>query len=186
LLISTALWAEAYWIQVLSIDANATVEKAFIERLEASKYPYDTVVKGSKKRICIGSYESYLSALKALNGVRCKVASDAFIVKDGASAAPVKVEKVPEVLAVIQEGKKREALTTTETAKSDEAVAVAGDEKAETPKVEVAVEEEAAVQPCVCICDKHALRKAEIIDALSYYKNSPHHRFGKTEKDWFE
>ena len=179
LVMSTALWAETYRIQVLSTDANATVDKAFKVRLDASKYPYETVVKAGKKRICVGSYDSYLSALKALRDVRCKIATDAFIVKDAESAPAVKVEKVPEALAVIQEGKKiPDAVKTAETAKAEMPKADA--------KVETVEKEEAAAQPCICICDKHALRKAEITNALSYYKNSPHYRFGKNEKDWFE
>jgi hypothetical protein len=173
LLICAPAWAESYWIQVLSVDANTTVDKQFLQRLEAAQYPYETVTEKGKLKVCIGGFDSEVAALKTLSDVRCKIASDAFIVKGHASALAVKVESVPAALAVIQEGKKEpEVAKTADQAKTEVSAA--------------AVSEQPAAQPCVCICDKHALRKAEITNALSYYKNSSHYRFGKNEKSWFE
>ena len=32
-------------------------------------------------------------------------------------------------------------------------------------------------KPCICICDKQALRKAQMQSAMDFYRNSPDYRF---------
>ncbi len=177
-----AVWADTYRIQVLDVKADANVDEAFVERLEASGFSYKTFVQNGRTKIRLGTFDSHVAALMQLHSVRCKVASDAFIVKDEVGVEAMTVESVPAELAVIQKGKAvEEAPKVVAVTQEMQPVTV---EK--TVQTEKAVEDPVAEQaPCVCICDKHALRKAEIATALSFYKNSPHYTF-KPEAGWSE
>ena len=178
LLFATAVWGGEYWIQVLSIDAKSEMGGAFKKRLESVGHPYETVEESGLKKVRIGSFPNYAAARKFLRSARCKVATDAFIVEE--RPIPM-VEQVPDALVVVQQGnktmKKAEAVPVSETPPQKEETVTVAENRAEDEAPVVAA-------PCTCICDKHALRKAEIATALSFYRSSPHYRFDASESGW--
>ena len=192
LLLTTGAWASEYWIQVLSIGVKRTMEADFLKRLEASGHAYETVLEEGQLKVRIGDLASYEAAAKLLPEVRRKVTPDAFIVK--AEVQDPAVETVPRGLAMIPNPRATKqthaaavetppaAPSLTEKPSAPEAAEVVAET---TPKMPDETATAAAVAPCVCLYDKHALRKAEIAAALSYYKNSPYHRFGTMDQGWF-
>lgn len=186
-ILSGMLFAQEYWIQVLSVEGP--VPDAYIQMLEKNEQAYKLVKSGDENKVWIGGYKEYEDAQRSMNFVRCQIASDAFIVKEEA-AAPIKVEQVPDNLALITHPSK----PVPGTDKSDETIADQVTDKramqdeivaADLPKTVEAVADNKGVegnttavkQPCVCICDKRALHKAELDSALAFYKNSPDYRF---------
>ena len=140
--LAISAWAQEYWIQVLNCEGD--MPKSFEQKLKQNELSY----KRDGNKVLVGAYESYQSAQNAMHMVRCRVASDAFIVPHEA------VEK-ESVLKPMSE----------ETVMADQNV---------TQEAETVAQ---AIEPCVCICDKHALRKSQIEQALDFYKNSSYHRF---------
>jgi hypothetical protein len=184
LLAATAAWGSEYWIQVLAMQKGEQVDTAFQKRLEASGYAHKIVEEQGMRKVRLGAFGSYKEALEALMGIRCGVALDAFIV---GAETPEKVpaartEEVPEALAVVKPAADASKADKSEAAPSKVKVekTQAETEVAETPEAEAAAPE----KPCVCICDKHALRKAEIGAAISFYKESPYHRFEAGPSGW--
>lgn len=176
--LSTGAWAAEYWIQVLSMKEGTAIDAAFMKRLKASGHAYETVVADGVQKVRIGNLPSYEAARRLLPQVRCKVATDAFIVE--AEVQDPAIETVPKSLALITQTKPSPSKSEAAVKEKDAEAATVQQKESET------VSKENEAQPCVCICDKHALRKAEIDTALSYYKNSSHHRFGTMEQGWFD
>lgn len=179
LLLTTALWGGEYWIQVLSIDAAGEIEGAFTKRIDKLGYTHETIVESGRKKVRIGTFSDYQKARGSLGAIRCQVATDAFIVEEASIPA---VETVPRELAVIRPATMPEK--KNEVASSEPK---SGPMQAEPKAVTVPEQAESGcpkAAPCTCICDRHALRKAEISAALSYYKNSPNYRFDPSEEGW--
>lgn len=176
LLLATSAWGGEFWIQVLSMRQGSSLDAAFLKRIEASGYTHKIVEEGGMRKVRLGAFASYREALEALMGIRCRVALDAFIV--GAEPSG----KVPAV-----ETEAVAAVTPKAGASEAEKGGAALSEKAEeqAAAVETGEREEAAPEkPCICICDKQALRRAEIGAAISYYKTSPYHRFEADPSAW--
>ena len=161
LLASTvSVCAEGYWIQVLNVKED--VLPLFIKKVQHNAQGYKVLDTSSGQKVLVGSYESRADAEQALNLIRCRIASDAFIVKED-SALPF-VEQVPEKLAVIA-GNKPGAQSNKPVKK----------ETVVSKKTEDA--EPAENEPCICIYDKRALRKSEIANAMAFYRNSSDYTF---------
>jgi hypothetical protein len=168
LLAAASLWGGEYWVQVLSLHHNPAMDADFEKRLDATGFDYrsDRGPDGALK-VRIGPFDSYMKAKEALHPIRCGLALDAFVVSPGAApAVPMKMEVVPDALATVQPG----------TAAPEVSPATAISEAAPFETV-AAVPAAPAAAPCTCICDKHALRKAEISAAIDYYRNAPGYRF---------
>jgi hypothetical protein len=187
LLAATAAWGGEYWIQVLAMHKGEQVDAAFLKRIEASGYAHTIVEEKGMRKVRLGAFGSYKEALEALMGVRCGVALDAFIVGGEApgKAPAAATEKVPEALAAVKPAADASKAEKSEAAPSEKAevhaeAPAAEPESVKTPEAVAAAPE----KPCVCICDKHALRKAEIGAAISFYKESPYHRFLSEPSGW--
>ena len=167
LCIGTLLAAEESWIQVLSLKKEASVAPALLQRIEQNGFSYEVVQEGDAKKVRLGSFVNDAEAKSVLPLVRCKIASDAFVVR-GVSVPAVEV--VPEAVAVVANGPKKEGQLLPV-------------EKASEPVKTEVKEEEKASEPCVCICDKKAYRKAEISAVMEFYRNSPDYRFSAPETD---
>jgi len=204
----SGLRAEEYWVQVFSGPGGSRPDASLLQRVQGWHYAYAVHEAAGKVQLRIGAYPSRDAAEEALSGIRCKIASDAFIVSDASAdpvperAAAIAVETVPDALAVI-----RPERTAAVAPRSDAPAPVSG---LPTPasssvlpetvpqNVRLSASDAAAPElmggaaasffdalpsaaPCVCICDKHARRKAEIAAAISFYKNSPDYRFVSEE-----
>lgn len=207
LTVSLPLFAEGYWIQVL--NNQTAVPDAFLEKVTRYDQPYKIIDSGEGQKVWIGAFESYEAAQSAMGLIRCRIASDAFIIADDTNAQP-QVEEVPDHLVRIA-GKmpverpvqaaadtKLSAVSDTpvslsegttslpeaSAAKQDSAITVAMDQNStQTPEVKNAAGCGADTKrmPCICICDKKALRKVELDDALKFYKTSSDYRFEAAE-----
>ncbi len=163
--LSVSVFAQEYWIQVLNVKES--VPLSFIQKVQRSGQEYKVLDTSSGHKVWLGSYENHLKAEKVLNLIRCSIASDAFIVQE--EAAQPLVEQVPEKLAVIA-GVKPVASSSKPIKRQPDV----------TKKVEKVEAEKS--EPCICICDKQALRKSEIGNAMAFYRNSPDYQFtGKDE-----
>ncbi|MEA3373163.1 MAG: SPOR domain-containing protein [Campylobacterota bacterium] len=182
--LSVSMFAQEYWIQVLNVKERAP--ESFMQKVVRSGQNYKVLETSSDHKIWIGSYASRADAEKALNLVRCRIASDAFIVQEAAKAPTV--EQVPEELAV-SAGRKPAVSGSKDADTASKKAVIAAKKPAVTGRESVQEEsrrtekvETAKTEQCICICDKKALRKAEIGNAMSFYKNSPDYHFtGKDE-----
>lgn len=161
------LVAEESWIQVLSLKKEAAVAPALLQRIEQNGFSYDVVEEGDAKKVRLGSFADDAEAKRVLPLVRCKIASDAFVVRGVPLPA---VEVVPDAMAVVPNGTEKErTVLPVET-------------KGEAVKAEPA-EEKKTTAPCVCICDKKAYRKAEIGAIMEFYRSSSDYRFSVSEAE---
>lgn len=159
ILTGSVLFSGEEWIQVVYAKNAKAVSADFLERVKKSGYPYRLIDKNGTLKIWIGSFDSYHEAQAALPLIRCRIASDAFIVQNHKG---VSVEAVPKSLQTVASKKKPESV------------------KAEAEKVQVEdkePKEPEIAQPCTCICDKQALRKAQMQSAMDFYRNSSDYRF---------
>jgi hypothetical protein len=204
--LTLSLHAKETWIQVLSVKKD--VPAAYLKDLERKKLEHRVVDEAGMKKVQVGSYKSLSDARKAMHFIRCQVASDAFIVTEPqkrvkaqepaseaaapASPATPRVEQVPKNLAAVDGNSK--VLSASKCGKcgskpaAKKPVPKAPDKPAETaapaatPPV-AAAKPQPTRQPCQCICDKRALKKADLADAVQYYKNSSDYHFTyQTEK----
>ncbi len=215
LLLSTAVtvWA-GYSVQVLTMGKTGTMEPEFLKKLEAKGLTPEIVKEGEVQKVRVGSYDSYGAALEALMEIRCKIARDAFIVKEGAAPAKGTATTVAEKAAT-EAPKKSASAASAEPVAAPKRVAGASAEPAAVAAtvpqkgVAAAVEQEATVPqqvavaeagetppaaeaesqppaqpPCTCICDRRALHKAQIGAAIAWYKASPYHRFDNEAAGW--
>ncbi len=176
-ILSASAWGSECWIQVYSGKTAIDPGSALFKRLKASGHSFESVSEGGLQKVRLGAYENCDAARKVLGSVRCTVASDAFIVSSAATMP--RVESVPENLAVVSGG-------SSAVVADAKPVAPAASEPEKATPPETSSAKPAAAAPCTCICDRHALRKAEIDDAISYYRNSPHYRFETLEQGWSE
>lgn len=142
-----------YWIQVLCINKESSVDAAFLERLGSTGHRFEVVNEGQFKKVLVGSYESEIAALKQLPELRCRYRSDAFV----RSYTP-------------QEGKVKKP----DTAEPVETVEVADIAETMVPMDAAGQKTE---EECICLCTKQGRRKFELSKIMEFYKNSSDYRF---------
>lgn len=165
LVLVSPLFAEGYWVQVLSLERLPKMDAGFEAKLKALGYDYRVNRVDGMRKVQVGAFGTYQEAKEVLWPLRCKLATDAFIVKEGAqqrqkAPMPMQVEVVPHQLATVQQGHVQPELPKALPVVQEQAPVVAS-----------------AKTPCQCVCDPKALRKAELVNALEYYKHSKHYKF---------
>jgi len=147
------------WIQVIYVKNTKSLSAEFLKRVKESGYPYRLIDQNGTLKIWIGSFDSYQEAQTALPLIRCRIAPDAFIVHKHKGS---EVEAVPKSLQIVASQKKPELVKN-----KTEQVRIKDPKPRKTQ----------TVQPCTCICDKQALRKAKMQSAIDFYRNSSDYRF---------
>lgn len=168
-------------IQVISAVKEKSITHEFDKRLVKSGLAVHKVVEGGRYIVTLGSYKDEKSAQAALKKARTVVCAGAFI-------RPVKRDQVAvasnkSVKPV--EDKKGIAVASCEAAKptvKEVVVAVAPKNEhvvvVEVKPVVVEVKNTSAVAvPVISPAEKREAYRNEISEAISYYKNSPYHRF---------
>jgi hypothetical protein len=175
---------------------NAVKEKSitpdFDKKLEKSGLAIHKVVEGGRYIVTLGSYKDEKSAQKALKKARAMVCAGAFIrpvKRDQAAVAShdvknVKPVEVKKESAVVSAKVTKEATavvaheTTNPAVKEVVATAVPKSEHVVVVEVKpVVVEVKNTSVPAVSSVGKKEAYRNEISEAISYYKNSPYHRF---------
>lgn len=77
--LTAALFAEEFWVQVIAAKAEASLTPAFMQKLDHSGIEYKRSDTKEWHKIRMGSYPSRGDAIAALEPIRCKIASDAFV-----------------------------------------------------------------------------------------------------------
>lgn len=176
-------------VQVINAVKEKSITPDFDKKLEKSGLAIHKVVEGGRYIVTLGSYKDEKSAQKALKKARAMVCAGAFIrpvKRDQAAVASHDVKNVKPV-----EVKKESAVVSAKVTK--EATAVVAHEAAvkevvatAVPKSEhvvvvevkpVVVEVKNTSVPAVSSVGKKEAYRNEISEAISYYKNSPYHRF---------
>ncbi len=141
-----------YWIQVLCINKEKSVDAAFLKRLDTAGMRYEVVEEGQFKKVLVGSYESEVEALKQMPQMRCRYRNDAFV------RTYTPQEKAKE----------------SETVKSVETVEVADIAETMVPMDSAGNKTE---EECICLCSKQGRRKFELSKIMEFYRNSADYRF---------
>jgi hypothetical protein len=188
-------------IQVINAVKEKSITSDFEKKLEKSGLAIHKVVEGGRYIVTLGSYKDEKSAQSALKKARTLVCAGAFVrpvqrdqvvvashdaVKNG---KPEEVKKGTAVVTV-KETKAVAAVAAHETAKPavaqlvvKEVIAAVGPKTEHVVVVEVkpvVVEVKntpVAVTPVVSASEKKEAYRNEIAEAISFYKNSPYHRF---------
>ncbi|MDD5212488.1 MAG: SPOR domain-containing protein [Sulfuricurvum sp.] len=172
-------------IQVINAVKEKSITHDFEKKLEKSGLAVHKVVEGGRYIVTLGSYKDEKSAQAALKKARTVVCAGAFI-------RPVKRDQV--AMTSHESTKSCKVIATThEMAKVETPVASHNESKeamaAVVPKTEhvVVVEVKPVIvevkntpvtaAPVVSPAEKKEAYRNEISEAISYYKNSPYHRF---------
>ncbi len=168
-------------IQVINAVKEKSITHEFDKRLVKSGLAIHKVVEGGRYIVTLGTYKDEKSAQAALKKARKIVAAGAF----------VRYVNRDKMAATSHETAKNTAVSSHETVKAQpssvqkvegiEAVVCVTpvNEHVATVEVKPAVTEvKAPVKTAeMAAFEKKELYKNEIAEAISYYKNSPYHRF---------
>lgn len=168
-------------IQVINAVKEKSITPDFEKKLQKSGLAIHKVVEGGRYIVTLGSYKDEKSAQAALKKTRALVNAGAFVrlvQRSQAVAAAHKMDDVKKgtaVAAAAHETAKPvlvESSVTKPTAHETIAATVPKGEHAVVVEVKPVV-----VATVVSAAEKKEAYRNEIAEAISYYKNSPYHRF---------
>lgn len=169
-----------YWVQVASVKSADALTSEFMKKVDGFGLEKKIVVGKKWCRVYLGHFDREIDALEVLPTIRCKVASDAYIVSRIDDVPLVPAMKAPENMVV-----DAMQMPAQEPVVSKETVAVK-----EEITLQTAVKQSNGFgvedgKKCRCICDPKAFKKAKMKEALAFYKNSHDYKFSYKEKKLF-
>jgi hypothetical protein len=169
-------------IQVINAVKEKSITPEFDKKLAKSGLSIHKVVEGGRYIVTLGTFKdekSAQSALKKVRGIVCKEAFVRFVKRDqvamGSHDTAKNIKSDKEVNAVVAHeasGHAVKEVAAVTVPKTEHVVAV--DVK---PVVIEVKNTPVAVTPVCPSVDKKEVHQNEISEAISYYKNSPYHRF---------
>lgn len=176
------LSASEFWIQVASVKSADSLTSEFMKKVDASGLEKKVVVDAKWCHVYLGSFKRELDALEVLPAIRCRVASDAYIVS---ALVEVTEEVVPVQMAPTNMDVTETVLAKNEGVISSEAIAV----DTIVPNKEPVVKNDGfgieKGKQCRCICDAKARKEAKMKEALAFYKKSDVYHFSYSSKKHF-
>lgn len=168
------LWASGdVTVQVINAVKEKSITPDFDKKLEKSGLAIHKVVEGGRYIVTLGSYKDEKSAQKALKKARAIVCAGAFIrpvKRDQAAVASCGAKNVkPAVVANEAVKPAGKEVVATVVPKNEHVVVV------EVKPVVVEVKNTSA--SVSSSAEKKEAYRNEIGEAISFYKNSPYHRF---------
>lgn len=166
-------------IQVINAVKEKSITPEFDKKLAKSGLAIHKVVEGGRYIVTLGTFKDEKSAITALKKARKVVDAGAFVRFVNRGQAAVASHEAPKncnVMAAVHEtagashNEKKEVMATVEPKPEHLVVEVKP----------VAVEVKSAPVAVALVCppvDKKEAYLNEIAEAISYYKNSPYHRF---------
>lgn len=177
-------------IQVINAVKEKSITPDFEKKLEKSGLAIHKVVEGGRYIVTLGSYKDEKSAQAALKKARSVVCAGAFVrpvkrdqvaVVSHDAANCVKPAKETNVVTAAATHETAKPIVAQPVGKDVVAAAVAKTEHVVVVEVKPVVVEvkntPVAAAPVVSPAEKKEAYRNEIAEAISYYKNSPYHRF---------
>lgn len=180
-------------IQVINAVKEKSITPEFEKKIEKSGLAAHKVVEGGRYIVTLGTYKDEKSAQAALKKARAIVCAGAFVRPVQRDQVAVASHDTAKTVASAKETKAAAVATNHETAKpvvvqpavqEKEVVAMAAAPKGEQVVVvevkPVTVEVKNTPAPVVAAASSSQKKEAyrsEIAEAISFYKNSPYHRF---------
>ena len=177
-------------IQVINAVKEKSITPDFEKKLEKSGLEIHKVVEGGRYIVTLGSYKDKKSARAALKKARAVVCAGAFIrpvqrdqvaLVSHDTAKSVKPAKETNTVAAAAAHEPAKTMAVQPVVKEVVAAGVSKTEHVVVVEVKPVIVEvkntPVAVTPVVSPSEKKEAYRNEIAEAISYYKNSPYHRF---------
>jgi len=167
-------------IQVINAVKEKSITHEFDQRLEKSGLAVHKVVEGGRYIVTLGTYKDEKSAQSALKKVRKIVSAGAFVRYVNRDKMAATSHEPAKAVATSHETVKTQPVAAQKAEVVTAVVCVTPvNEHVAAVEVSPAVTEvKAPVKTAeIAAFEKKELHKNEIAEAISYYKNSPYHRF---------
>lgn len=185
------LWgAGGVTIQVINAVKEKSITPDFEKKLEKSGLAIHKVVEGGRYIVTLGNYKDEKQARAALKKARTVVCAGAFIrpvqrdqvaVASHDTAKSVKPAKETNTVAAVATHETPKPMTAQPVVKEVVVASVPKTEHLVVVEVKPVVVEvkntPVAAAPAVSPSEKKEAYRNEIAEAISFYKNSPYHRF---------